>query len=101
MIAMVAVVATIWTIQLRKQVVALTDWFDRWEGECDQLLSIDPSQSLKQPLEMSIANSRANILYLRQLYRQQLLTLDRIQSLRSLVSIATAIIKRRFNRRSP
>jgi hypothetical protein len=101
-IAIIVLAIAIWTIQLRRQVVALTDWFDRWNGECDKLQSlaeplpanIEPSSSV-QPLSAKIADSRANILYLRQLYRQQLQTLDRIRSLRSVVGIARSLLMRR------
>jgi hypothetical protein len=94
-IASLVFVATIWTIQLRRQVVALTDWFDRWNGECDKLLSIDPLRGSVQPLGTKIADSRANIVYLRQLYRQQLQTVDRLRSLITVVSVARSLLMRR------
>jgi hypothetical protein len=94
-IALCVFVATIWTIQFRKQVVALADWFDRWDGECSELLSIERSSSQSTPPLVGIAQSRAQIRQLRQLYRQQLLILDRLQSLFSIVGVTRAVLRRR------
>ena len=93
-IALVVVMVTIWMVQLRRQVVTLADWFDRWNGECDKLLSIDRSPTLP-PLATTIAERRAQIRYLRQLYRQQLRTLDRLQSLISVIGVARSVFRGR------
>jgi hypothetical protein len=98
-IALLVLVATIWTVQFRKQVVALADWFDRWDGKCGELLSIDRSSApLTPPLAVSVAQSRSQIRDLRQLYRQQLLTIERLQFLLSIVGVTRAILRRRRRR---
>ena len=95
-IAVVVLVATLWTVQFRKQVVALADWFERWDGECEELLTSDRSLApLTPPLAVGIAQSRSQIRYLRQLYRQQLLILDRLQSLLAIVGITRSLLRRR------
>jgi hypothetical protein len=93
-IALLVVTVTTWIVQLRKQVVALADWCDRWHGECDRMLCVDRSATAL-PLAANIAERRAQILNLRQLYRQQLLTLDRLQSLIAIVSVARSVLRRR------
>lgn len=82
-IAIVILVITVWIVRLRKQIVGLGTWCDRWESDSHLLLSDAPK---------SIAASRIQILRLRQIYQRQLLTLDRIQSLRSYVGIARSLI---------
>ena len=94
-IALVVLVATLWTVQFRKQVVALADWFDRWDSECEELLTSERLAPLTPPLAVGIAQSRSQIRYLRQLYRQQLLTLDRLQSLLAIVGMTRAVLRRR------
>ncbi len=82
-LAIVVLVITGWIVRLRKQIIGLGTWCDRWESDCNLLLSDAPR---------SIAASRIQMLRLRQIYQQQLLTLDRIQSLRSVVGIARYLI---------
>ncbi|MCY7336076.1 MAG: hypothetical protein LH613_07670 [Chamaesiphon sp.] len=81
-IAIVVLIITVWIVRLRKQIIELGTWCDRWESDCDLLLSAP----------RSLAASRIEMLRLRQIYQQQLLTLDRIQSLRSFVGIARSLI---------
>ncbi|WP_309740102.1 MULTISPECIES: hypothetical protein [unclassified Chamaesiphon] len=84
-IALSIFIATLWTVQFRKQIGALADWFDRCNGEVDRAT----------PLATSIAERRSQLRYLRQLYRQQLLTLDRLQSLIAVAGVARSLYRRR------
>jgi hypothetical protein len=87
MIAIIILVTTIWTMRFRRQVIALTNCFDRWDRDCNLFLSDAPA---------SITASRTQIDYLRQIYQQQLLTLDRIRALGLFWGVARSIlIKRR------
>jgi hypothetical protein len=83
-ISIVAILATLWTIRFRRQVIALTDCFDRWESDC-HLLSID--------VPAALAANQSQIRYLRQIYRQQLLTLDRLRALGLFWGLARSLIK--------
>jgi hypothetical protein len=71
-IAIVLLVITIWTIGFRRQITAWRKCFDRWNDDCNLLLRDAPQ---------SLAVSKAQIHYLRQIYRQQLVTLDRLRAL--------------------
>jgi|GEM_PF-2247354 len=92
-IALLVVIVTTWIVGLRKQAVAVADWCDRWHGECDKLLPVESSTAL--PLATDIAERRAQIRHLRQLYQQQLLTFDRLQSLISIIGVARSVLRRR------
>ena len=82
-IAIVVLAITVWIVRLRKQIIGLGTWCDRWESDSHLLLSDAPR---------SLAVSRIQMLRLRQIYQQQLLTLDRIQSIRSFIGIARYLI---------
>ena len=88
-IAIVLLVTTIWTMRLRRQVVALTSFLDRWIGDC-QVVSIETPRS--------IAATRTQIFQLRQIYSQQLLTIDRIRLLRSVFGVGRSLVKRGIRR---
>ena len=88
-IAIVLFVMTILTIRLRRQVVALTSFLDRWISDC-QVLSIETPRS--------IAAIRTQIFQLRQIYSRQLLTIDRIRTLRSFVGMGRSLVKRGIRR---
>jgi hypothetical protein len=85
-ISIVILVITIWTIRFRKQVVALTDCFERWDNDCHLLMRNAPS---------SLAASRVQIDYLRQIYQQQLVTLDRIRALGLFWGVARSLVLKR------
>jgi hypothetical protein len=89
-IAIVIFVVTLWTIQFRKQMVALTSWCDRKTSECEQL-----NATLESSLGANIAASSENIRALRQLYEQQLRTLDLIGSIGSMISFARYLSRSR------
>jgi hypothetical protein len=81
-LAMIAI--TIATIRFRRQIVGLTNFLDRCLDEW-QRLEID-----------SVAVTAANrIQHLRQIYQQQLTTLDRLQQLQSLFGVARFFILKR------
>ncbi|WP_310484683.1 hypothetical protein [Chamaesiphon sp. VAR_48_metabat_403] len=77
----------LWTIQFRKQIVALTNW-------CDRLSALDSSPSAPS-LGEQIATSSDRIFVARQLYQQQLRTLDLIRSIGSIISFARYLSKSR------
>jgi hypothetical protein len=78
-------VATILTIRCRRQVVALRDCCDRWTLDCD-LLSNAPE---------SIYTSRLQVHNLRQIYRQQLVTLDKLRTVGLLVGMSRSLLLKR------
>ena len=89
-VAAVLVLATVWIVGWRKQVVAWGKWFDRWEDECRVTLSGAPR---------AIAAGRIQMLYLRQIYRQQVQTVDRLQSMRSAFGVARSLLRNRRRNR--
>jgi hypothetical protein len=77
------------TIKLRANIAAIATWFDRQNWEWEKLMSIDSRQSIE--------SSGAKIRSVRQLYQQQLATVDRLRSMRAVFGVARAvIIKRRI-----
>ncbi len=93
-IAIVVFVVTLKTVQFRKQIVALTNWCDRWTRECEKLSALDSSPS-SPSLGAKIAASSDRIFAVRQLYQQQLRTLDLIRSIGSIISFARSLSKSR------
>jgi hypothetical protein len=85
--AIVAIGITIWTIRIRRQLISIAESCNRWENECQQILSHAPA---------ALAIDRGQIARLRQLYQQQLLTLDRLRSLGLLWGISRSLF---INRR--
>jgi hypothetical protein len=94
-IALVVTILTVWTIQFRKQVVAVGEWCERWDRECERWGASNVTESLAPQLGSKLAASRSNILYLRQFYRQQLQTLDRLQSVRLVFGLGRSLLLRR------
>ncbi len=86
-IAMAIFVVTIQTLKLRSQIVAIANWCDRQEREWDLLMAIDCLDSIEAGGD--------KIRSVRQLYQQQLSTLDRLRSIRSVLGVARAVIVRR------
>lgn len=88
-IAVALSIVTIQTVKLRAQIVAIANWCERQEREWDLLMAIDSKQS--------ISAGGSKIRSVRQLYQQQLSTLDRLRSIRSVWRIArSAIVRRRI-----
>jgi hypothetical protein len=86
-IAIITIAISCWLLSLRKQVVALATWCDRWDDDCDRFLSDAPA---------AITDRRIQFDQLRQLYRQQLQLVDRAQSLRLFFGVARSVV---INRR--
>jgi hypothetical protein len=85
-IAIFCLAVAFWAMRLRQQVVALKNCCDRWTLDCDLFLHAPAS----------IDESRMQIQALRQLYQQQLITIDRLRSIGLLLGIARTIrLKRR------
>ena len=83
-ISVVIIAIAIWTMRCRRQIIGLTDFFDRCLSQWQQL-AID-----------SAAITAANrIWHLRQIYQQQLGTLDRLQLLKSMFGLARFVILKR------
>jgi hypothetical protein len=92
-ISIVVFVVMLWTVQFRKQIVALTIWCDRWTIECERLSALDAPSS--PSLAAKIAASSDRLFAVRQLYQQQLRTLDLIRSIGSIISFARYLSKSR------
>jgi hypothetical protein len=73
-----------WFVRLRKQLVALTDWCDRWANDCS-CLSTD--------LVPALAASRIHMRQLRQIYRQQAVTVDRVRTIGLSIGILRSLLK--------
>jgi hypothetical protein len=84
-LAIVILAIAVWVMRFRRQLIALTKWCDRWERDCNLGLENAPA---------SIANSRLQIENLSQLYRQQLQTVDRIQSFRAFLGMIRVLVRR-------
>jgi hypothetical protein len=85
-ISIVVLVITLWTIRFRRQVVAIAECCDRWEDDCTVISNHAPD---------ALAASRVQIQYLRQIYRQQLLTLDRLRALGLFWGVARSLLLKR------
>jgi hypothetical protein len=65
-------------VRCRRQLVAWTNWCDRTATDCSWLLADAPQ---------SISTARSKIRQLRQLHRQQSVTVDRIRTIGIIISI--------------
>jgi hypothetical protein len=73
-----------WLVRLRRQLVALTDWCDRWANDC-RCLSTDVIPAL--------ADRRIQIRQLRQIYRQQAVTVDRVRTIGLSIGVLRSFLK--------
>jgi hypothetical protein len=78
-------VATILMIRFRRQVVALKDCCDRWTLDCDRLSNAPAS----------ICSNAAQIDHLRQIYQQQLVTLDKLRAVGWLLGMSRSLLFKR------
>jgi hypothetical protein len=90
-IAIAIFVVTIQTLKLRSQIVAIANWCDRQEREWELLMAIDWLDSIEAGGD--------KIRSVRQLYQQQLSTLDRLRSIRSVLGVVRTIARQRIRRR--
>lgn len=85
-IAIGCLIMTVFLIRFRRQLVVLTEWCDRWTIDCGRLLADTPD---------SLAASRTQIHQLRQFYRQQSVTVDRLQTIGLSIGIIRSFLKGR------
>ena len=85
--AIVILAITVWTIRVRRQLIGLTTFCDRCLDSWN-LLSNNTSASA-----IRLATSRSQFEQLQQLYQRQLVTLDRIRTLRATFKIARSVFR--------
>jgi hypothetical protein len=90
-IAIAMFVVTLQTLKLRAQIVAIANWCDRQEREWDLLMAIDARQSIEA--------GGTKIRSVRQLYQQQLSTIDRLRRVRSVLGVARTVARQRIRMR--
>jgi hypothetical protein len=86
-IAIVILAITVWTIRIRRQLIGLTNFCDRCLDTWNLFSNNNPASSSR------IATSRSQFEQLKQIYQQQLVTLDRIRALRSTVKVARSVFR--------
>jgi hypothetical protein len=83
-IVLIAIAITIWTKRLSRRIVGLTNFFDRCSSQWQQL-----------SLDSATLTAADRVHRFRQIYQQQLATLDRLEQLRSLFGVARFLILKR------
>ena len=86
--AIIIFAITVWTTRIRRQLIGLTTFCDRCLDSWN-LLSNSTSASA-----VRLATSRSQFEQLQQIYQRQLVTLDRIRTLRATFKIAKSVFKR-------
>jgi hypothetical protein len=76
--------ASVCLVRLRRQLVTLTQWCDRATNDCGWLLADAPQ---------TLATTRSQIRQIRQVYRQQSVNVDRIQSIRRSIGIIRSLLR--------
>jgi hypothetical protein len=71
-------------VRCRRQLVAWTNWCDRTATDCSWLLADAPQ---------SLSSARLQIRQLRQLYRQQGVTVDRLRTIGLAIGIVRSVFK--------
>ena len=79
---------TIWTIRIRRQLIGLTTFCDRCLDTWNLLSNSTSTSAIR------LATSRSQFEQLQQLYQRQLVTLDRIRTLRATFKIARSVFRR-------
>ncbi len=77
----------VWTIRIRRQLIGLTHFCDRCLDTWNLFSSNTPASTAR------IATSRSQFEHLKQIYQQQLITLDRIRTVRSTFKIAKSVFR--------
>ncbi len=86
-IAIVLFAIAVWTIRIRRHLIGLTNF-------CDRCLDTWNLYSNNTPVSAArIATSRRQFEQLQQVYQRQLVTLDRIRTLRSTFKIAKSVLR--------
>jgi hypothetical protein len=86
-IAIVLLAIAVWTIRIRRQLIGLTNFCDRCLDSWNLFSNNTPGSPSR------IATSRSQFEQLKQLYQQQLRTLDRIRALRATFKIAKSVFR--------
>ena len=76
-----------WTLRLRRQLVGLTDFCDR------SLMAWNLWSSRIPAAADRIGTSRSQLAALSQIYQQQLVTIDRLRTLRRTFQLARSVLK--------
>jgi hypothetical protein len=71
-------------VRCRRQLVAWTNWCDRTATDCSWLLADAPQ---------SLSSARSQIRQLRQLYRQQGVTVDRLRTIGLAIGIVRSVLE--------
>ena len=79
---------TIWTITIRRQLIGLATFCDRCLDTWNLLSNSTSTSAIR------LATSRSQFEQLQQLYQRQLVTLDRIRTLRATFKIARSVFRR-------
>jgi hypothetical protein len=79
-------ILTLWTIRLRQQLATIARYCDRWANDCVYLSTITP---------VAIKGSREQLRHLRQIYQQQVVRFDRIQSIGLFIQITRSLLLQR------
>jgi hypothetical protein len=88
-IAIGCFILTLWTVRLRQKLAAIARNIERWENDCVYLSTITPG---------AIRRSREQLRHLRRIYQQQVVRLDRIQSMGLFIQITRSLLLRRGGR---
>ena len=86
-IAVVIFAITVWTIRIRRQLIGLTNFCDRCLDTWNLFSNHTPATSSR------IATSLSQFQQLKQIYQQQLRTLDQIRSLRATFKITRSVFR--------
>jgi hypothetical protein len=86
MIAISCFILTLWTVRLRQQLAAIARSCDRWTNDCVYLSTTTPGV---------MRGSREQLRHLRQIYQQQVVRFDRIQSIRLFIQITRSLLLQR------
>ncbi len=89
LISIVIFAIMLWTIRFRRQVIGLTSFCDRCFDEWNRLYSDALGSGT------SIVASRTQIQQLSQMYQQQLVTLDRVRALQSMLGVVRFLLFKR------
>ncbi len=85
--AIVIFAIALWTIRIRRQLIGLTNFCDRCLDTWSLFSNNTPASAAR------IATSRSQFEQLKQIYQQQLVTLDRIRALRATFKIAKSVFR--------
>ncbi len=85
--AIVIFAIALWTLRIRRQLIGLTNFCDRCLDTWNLFSNNTPASAAR------IATTRRQFEQLKQIYQQQLITLDRIRALRGTLKIAKSVFR--------